>query len=251
MGLNLTTQMHEASLRYMERWFCSFQALSKSAGLTEELTSAMIDAGCSPGPIYGLHKDEGWWSALAGYMGDAPSGPPTGSRLWYSPAAAWWLRRAALTHRNGNDFEQAAGQNESIFRNEFCRLLPAEKYGALAYPDCFTAEGKIVASECSAKASSEWRAWVSGAYGVCLRDFSTRACIRKETLAAKIKQELAQDEIVSNDKNWKMNLLDALQELSSLITPFAPWERPTGTPGKTIDVALDRMALGDEFPYSP
>ncbi|GJL94011.1 MAG: hypothetical protein DHS20C05_04160 [Hyphococcus sp.] len=235
----------------MGRWFCSFEELARSAGLAEKMTSTMIDAGCAPGPIYGLHKDEGWWSALAGYTGDASSEPPTGGQLWYSPAAAWWLRRAALMHRDGYNLAQAAAQNESIFRNEFCRLLPAEKDGALAYPDCFTEEGEIVASQCSAKASSEWRAWVSGAYGVCLRDFSAGTCIRKETLAAKIKQGLARDEIVSNDENWKMNLLDKLQELSSLITPFAPWERPTGTPGKTIDVALHSMELGGEFPYSP
>ena len=46
-----------------------------------------------------------------------------------------------------------------------------------------------------------------------------------------------------------IELIDLTQELASLITPFSPWERPVGTPGRTIDVVLNRFQLGDDYPY--
>jgi hypothetical protein len=32
--------------------------------------------------------------------------------------------------------------------------------------------------------------------------------------------------------------------------PFAPWERPVGTPGVTIDRLLRDLSLGGELPYA-
>ncbi len=125
-------------------------------------------------------------------------------------------------------------------------MLPKIFAANLAYPSCFT-QDNIVDKETAIKvANSEWDAWISGAYGVCLRDFTASTCIRKEANGTLIRLHT---EMPDKYNLSDIELIDLTQELSSLITPFSPWERPVGTPGRTIDVVLNRLLLGDDYPY--
>jgi len=248
--IKLKAKMHEQSLRYVSKWFCGLDSLCDLTGLIKTDVVAMIKSGCAPGAIYALNEKDEWWSALAAYTGNTIRQPPESARHWYTPAAAWWLRRASLNIRMGHNLSQSAELNEASFIADFNVVFPSTLDAAIAYPDCFHEDRTINFEHVAEAASREWAAWVSGAYGVCLRDFSAHACIRKETLAACIKAQLSMAPGKFPEIRTDLQLIGALHELSSLITPFAPWERPTGTPGVTIDKALTSLALGREDPYS-
>ena len=171
---------------------------------------------------------------------------PTAAQHWYAPGATWWLRRAVLRIRTGAAAEQAAQHNREAFAIEFIALLGETEGAQLAYPACFGPNGRKVEEAAQTVADSERADWINGAYGVCLRDFSARTCIRKSSLAAMLKAHLAGRlrEPLSDDR-----VVAATQELSSAMTPFAPWERASGTPGKTVDIVLRRLNLGADYPY--
>lgn len=240
------TESDAQTQRYVEAWFWTLPTLAHACGLSESSALELIDAGCAPGVIYSRGPDGVWWSALAAANGEVQAKPPTAVQYWYSPAATWWLRRAVLQRRAGSTTDQAALHNRKVFTTEFVALVDAIEGSPLAYPTCFDANGRIVDDALATVAASEWADWINGAYGVCLRDFNARTCIRKSALAALLKAHFAGrlDEAWSDER-----AVAAAQDLSALVTPFAPWERASGTPGQTIDVALRRLGLGVDHPY--
>jgi hypothetical protein len=249
MEPKFSPQDHQAALSYMQNWFWSRAWLEKAANISSSTLDEMIQAGCVPGVIYRARDDGHWWSALAAYTGKADALSPKrqkGERDWYSPASLWWARRTLCYTREGHTLSEAAALNVEQFERSFAENIGTVRYANLAYPDCFGEAGKLIEGVVHTTARSEWAAWISGAYGVCLRDFSARSCITKEALAAAIKRYFAHD-----DKNLsRLDIVIMCQELAALITPFAPWERAQGTPGTTIDVALHRFDLGEDFAYS-
>lgn len=224
----------------------SLPVLAEMVGASEEETRALIDAGCAPGVIYSHTSDLEWWSALAAYIGKAPALPPSDGENFYSPAAAWGLRRAQLHLRQGATPKDSTQLEAEKFHRDFAQTIVHVEGASLAYPNCFT-NGKPQTDQITATAASEWQAWIKGAYGVCLRFFSGDTCIRKEALGARIKSHFEKD---PEDRRLSdMEIIDLCQELASLVLPFAPWERPNGTPGIAIDNPLSALNLGREIPY--
>ena len=246
MLLKFDKAKHQSAMKYMETWFWSFETLAKASNLSADALNQMLQHGCAPGAIYAFDNDNGWWSALAAYTQKMPACPEANAQIWYSPAAVWWLRRSILLLKSGLNYDEAARANRKSFVQDFTALLPKVFAANLAYPSCFT-EGDTVDKEAAITvANSEWDAWISGAYGVCMRDFTASTCMRKEANATLIRLHTE----FPNEYNLSdIELIDLTQELASLITPFSPWERPVGTPGRTIDVVLDRFQLGDDYPY--
>lgn len=233
-----TTQDDIAARSYVARHFWRLPELAAATGLAEEEVRRLIGAGCAPGPIYAWSGR--WWSALSACRGaDAPA-PPDRAQLYYSRSAAWDLRRAALLIRDGATPAAAAAGNRDHFVSRFADLLPAVEGAEEAFPSCWP-KGVFDRARARAAAGEEWASWLQGAYGVCLRVFNASTCIHKEALAARLKRRVAD--------GVPLDLLDEAQALAVLILPFAPWERPTGTPGLTIDPLLARLALGDDLPY--
>lgn len=222
--------------RYVERWFWTLDELAEAAGAPIEQVQTLIAAGCAPGPIYVL-GDDGWWSALGARSEPAPSG-----QAWYAPGAAWGLRRALLAVRAGVTPGEAAAANAARFAEDFVAAIGRIEGAERAFPDCFA--GGLVDPEAAKTAAAEqWDAWLLGGYGVCLGVFTAETCIAKETLGLTMKRALA-----AGDGDAAM-LLDQAEALAGLILPFAPWQRPVGTPGLTIDRLLAEQALGRERPY--
>ena len=89
-----------------------------------------------------------------------------------------------------------------------------------------------------------WASWIQGGYGVCLRVFTAESCVAKESLGAWLKAALAEA-----DYDAAALLADA-ETLAGLVLPFAPWQRASGTPGRTIDRLLRERRLGDDRPYA-
>lgn len=220
---------------YVDRWFWTLDALADAVGVVPERVRQLIAAGCAPGPIYALGR-AGWWSAL-GADGAAPDG-----EHWYSPGAAWGLRRAELMTRGGGDPTVAAAALRDRFAAAFVEALGHQRYARMAFATCFSGEA-VDRDAAIAVAHDEWSAWLQGGYGVCLRVFTAETCVAKEALGAWLKRALAEP---GHDRDA---LLADAEALSGLILPFAPWQRAAGTPGRTIDRLLAEQRLGNDRPY--
>lgn len=220
---------------YVEQWFWTLDQLARSAGIAKRDTLDLISAGCAPGPIYIADGNGDWWSAID----ETPR--PEGSS-WYSRSAAWGLRRAALAVRGGASAADAAQAERTSFIGDFVTSLAAMAGAEEAFGDCF-ANGAVAEAAAARRAAQEWESWLDGGYGVCLRSFTARTCIGKESLGASLKAALAAGSPDHTD------LLRKAEELASLMLPFAPWQRERCTPGQTIDRLLSRLRLGGELHY--
>jgi hypothetical protein len=222
--------------RYVERWFWTLDVLADAVGVSPARVERLIAAGCAPGPIYAFGAD-GWWSALGA---DEP--PPAGEH-WYSPGAAWGLRRAELAVRGGSSPDAAAAMLRDRFADAFVVALHRQRHALDAFAGCFSGDD-VDPGAARAAADAEWESWIGGGYGVCLRVFTAETCVAKESLGAWIKAA-----VVEPGYDAAALLVDA-EGLAGLILPFAPWQRPTGTPGRTIDRLLHEQRLGDDRPYA-
>ena len=232
---------HDATLNYVNNWFWRKEQLLIAAGIEEKTLDHMHHAQCIPNVIYSYDQHQGWWSALSAHKGSAPKSPDSKGEHWYSPASLWWIRRTLLSMRDGNDFDAAAIQNRSDFETEFKRLYPI--FPTL-YPKLNLIYDPYNQEDVQKAAQQEWKAWISGAYGVCLREFTPDICIRKEALGKTIK-----DYFTGNAPQLsKEDVLPLSQELSALLLPFSPWERPTSTAGHTLDKCLEAFDLGYDMP---
>ena len=145
--------------------------------------------------------------------------------------------------REGATAEHAAEVLAARFRHGFARELATNPLAQVAFPACFGPAGEVKPAEAEQAAREEWEAWIGGGYAVCLRIFTPETCVEKESLAASLKHLL----LSGGDE---VEMLAQAESLSGIILPFAPWERPTGTPGVTIDRLVERCSLGEELPYA-
>lgn len=222
--------------RYVESWFWTLDDLAVAVGVTPARIEQLIAAECAPGPIYARSAD-GWWSALGA------DGPPPAGEHWYSPGAAWGLRRAELATRAGCSLSAAAAMLRDSFADRFAVALGHQRYACLAFASCFSGDA-VDPDAARATAWDEWASWIQGGYGVCLRIFTAETCVAKESLGAGLKAALA-----APDYDAAALLADA-EALAGLLLPFAPWQRASGTPGRTIDRLLREQHLGNDRPYA-
>lgn len=222
--------------RYVERWFWTLDDLAGAVCVAPARVEQLIAASCAPGPIY-ARGAEGWWSAL-GAEGAAPAG-----EHWYSPGAAWGLRQAELATRGGRSPAEAAAMLRENFVDRFVMALGQQRYARLAFAACFSGDA-IDPDAARDAAKDEWASWIQGGYGVCLRVFTAETCVAKESLGAWLKAAIAKPDYDAT------GLLADAETLAGLMLPFAPWQRATGTPGRTIDRLLREQRLGDDRPYA-
>jgi hypothetical protein len=222
--------------RYVERWFWTLDDLAEAVGVAPARVEQLIAAKCAPGPVYARGAD-GWWGAL-GADGVAPAG-----EQWFSPGAAWGLRQAELATRGGSSPAEAAAMLRENFADRFVVALGHQRYARLAFAACFSGDA-VDPDAARAAAGREWASWIQGGYGVCLRIFTAETCIAKESLGAWLKAAIAEP-----DYDATALLADA-ETLAGLLLPFAPWQRASGTPGRTIDRLLREQRLGDDRPYA-
>lgn len=226
------------NLAYVRRWFLTSHLFCRQIGAGSDLVERLVAAGAMPGPIY-AEQDGVWWSAL-----EVAEVPPAGN-LWYAPAAIWWGRRALLWLNRGTSVEEAAMRNRAHFTTTFIEALAAEPLAALAFPDAFSSRS-VDPEGATRCAEAEWASWADGGYAVCLRRFSGESCVRKESFVRHIRHHM---EKVPGYRLDDDALFDLVERLESLMLPFAPWQRRTGSPGRAVDAPLAAMGLGAEMPY--
>lgn len=130
------------------------------------------------------------------------------------------------------------------FTTQFHDALCLEELSQLAFPDAFDG-GLVVPERAVQVAAAEWKSWKDGGYAVCLRSFTGSTCVQKESIGQSLKRQRSDD----NSDLADAELLDLIERLDSLLLPFAPYQRPAGTPGLTIDRLLGILALGASEPY--
>lgn len=227
------------TISYFTRYFIEKDEFVENSGAPEPLVDDLLAAGAMPGIIYSYSEKEGWWSVL----GTASPLQPSEGRHFYSPAALWWCRRALMEVRRGKSPSAAALSNRRRFVDTFVEKVGSEPFAGRAFPSAF-ANGSLDNAAARKVAEGEWGDWIGGGYGVCLRRFTAETCIRKEALGRRIKDHFEHDDRLSDDI-----LFDLVEQLESLLLPFAPWERESCTPGKTVDRSLAALSLGREQPY--
>jgi hypothetical protein len=147
--------------------------------------------------------------------------------------------------KQGLSVEDAAARNRACFIDAFVRALAEEPLALVAFPAAFPNE-RLDSDAAVRCAAAEWESWIDGGYAVCLRRFSGESCVRKESLAKRIRLHLDQAPGYHLDA---AALFDLVERLESLVLPFAPWQRDGGTPGRAIDAPLAQLGLGVELPY--
>lgn len=241
-----TEPFDQAARAYVEAHFWTLPELAEAVAAPSSRVLELIAAGVAPGVIYARDPQRGWWSALAGWVGGDGDPPGDEAETWFSPWTVWALRHAQLAAREGLTDVAIARRAAEAFGQTFARALTDFAPARIAFAHCFDSQGRVDPARAATAADSEWRSWLGGGYAVCLRAFTGETCVKKESLGAQLKRHVADPEA------WPMSAdeaLDACAGLAQLILPFAPWERPTGTPGRTIDVLLAQHALGCERPY--
>ena len=220
---------------YAERHFVPLDELAALAAATTERVGALIDARAIPGPIYSIWPNGAFWSPIGGAHGGAPAGTPS---HWYTPAAAWWIRLAG-----DMDPAIAAETLQARFRADFVRRLASDPDAALGYPQACR-EGRPSADLAATAADSEWNDWIDGGYGVCLRQWNAYHAITKTCRRAAILAITDEGRAETLPRDHLDTLIEVLAELESVMLPFAPHQRPHGTPGLWLDAMLDRYGLG-------
>lgn len=71
-----------------------------------------------------------------------------------------------------------------------------------------------------AERESEWEGYLSGLYGVCLRDVTPETIVRKETLVKEVGSLMAAPQ--PDDDEWRATLRASVDELDRLERQFAP-----------------------------
>ena len=227
--------------RYVQRYFVDRATFIRRCGGSVEEVQQLLGTKAAPAVIYSQSTQGEWWSALGGYVGTLSQTPPEGGNDWYAPSAIWWVRRALLASRTG-----AGPENVETFIEQFMRALLDVPMARLNYASCFDGEALNI-NGARQGARDEWAAWVSGAYAVCLSHFSGESCVRKEVNAWRIRNHFDND-----DKTLALTpieLFELTEQLASVLMPFAPFERASGTPGKALDRTLAALNLGIDEPY--
>lgn len=244
----MPSEMFEQAARsYVDRHFWTPEALSRAVGVPWERLEALIEARVAPGLVYAREPQGQWWSALNGWVeSDGPQFPTPVAEVWLSPWTAWAFRRAVLVSADGVRDEASAQFEFDRFQLQFTDALARIPSAPVAFAECFRDDGQVDSDRAVRRANQEWAAWLAGGYAVCLRAFTGATCVEKESLGALLKRHIADP---ANHPMTDVECIDTCGKLARLILPFAPWERPTGTPGRTIDVILERLGAGAEHPY--
>lgn len=220
---------------YATRHFVPLVELAALAGSDPSYVRGLVETRAIPGAIYSIWPNGAYFSPIGGARGGTPRGEP---EHWYSPAAAWWIRRARSL-----DVGQAAQQLEGRFVADFVDRLAVEPDGALGYPQAWQ-DGAFDPAGATAAARSEWRDWIDGGYGVCLRHWDAQHAITKTCRRATVLRLTDEGRRERLTPEQMAALIDAMEQLDAVMLPFAPHQRPQGTPGLWIDAMLARYDLG-------
>lgn len=224
------------SCAYVEAIATPRDALAPASGVTEQELAAIEAAGALPTPTYVLFE-KAIRSPIA-MLGEAPA---ESGRAFYCPSVLQWLRRAKLI---GAERQDLLERLQDWFAEDFATALNRQAADARLYAwgHLFGADGDLVASALSEQIRALCAEWMSGGWAVCLRRWNGYHVVTKDLERARI-SALTEDATRELNAAERRTLFDAIERLDSVMLPFAPHERPHGTPGLFVDRMRERYGV--------
>lgn len=224
-----------AILDYVRRHCLMPSALAQAAGLTERRLRELIAAHCLPGPTYVLDPSLTVRSAIRG------EALPPQPEEWFGAAVLPWARRAA---ESALPLPELARRLRQDFTADFRQVLLDSEGRLYGWTELFDASGDIDEAAFAKALDEIWEEnWLGGAYAVCLRRFDGRHLVTKLVDRSRIRALTEEGSKPALSPAETAEVTAAMVRLDAVITPFAPHERPHGTPGLWIDRIADRYGL--------
>jgi hypothetical protein len=224
-----------AILDYVRRRCLTPPALAEAAGLTEDRLRDLIAARCLPGPTYGLDPSLTVRSAI---RSETPAPQP---EEWFGAAVLPWARRTA---DSAQPLPELAGRLRQDFTADFRQALLASEGRFHGWTELFDAAGAIDEAAFARTLDEIWEEhWLGGAYAVCLRRFDGRHLVTKLVERSRIRALTEEGTKPALTPAEARQVTVAMARLDAVLTPFAPHERPHGTPGLWIDRIAERYGL--------
>ena len=223
-----------AILDYVRRHCLTPPALAQAAGLTEDRLRALIAARCLPGPTYVLDSSLQARSAIRSEA-LAPQ-----LEEWFGAAVLPWARRAAESTLPSPALAEQLRQD---FVADFRRALLASEGRVHGWTELFDGAGAIDEAAFAKALDEIWESWLGAVYSICLRRFDGHHLVTKLVERSRIRaltEEGAKPALTAAEA---AEVTAAMARLDAVITPFAPHERPHGTPGLWIDQIAARYGL--------
>lgn len=233
-------QRYEAARAYVAAHCIPERALAARAGLDAAQLMALEAAGVVPKPTYRVGPS----SVISAIR--ALGQREAGAAGWYGVSVAAWLRRAAVLAEATPAADLADAMADGVARD-----LVTTLGGAAADAQAFGWGGLFRDGRCDLTAArayvdGEWAGWMAGGWAVCLRRFDGHHLAVKEIERQRIGAMLAAGVETPAER---LALADAMARLDAVLLPFAPHERPHGTPGKFLDEPARRLGLPWDAPY--
>jgi hypothetical protein len=223
--------LYERSRAYVESTCTPRQLLAAASGVDEATLHRLGDAGGMPAPTYTLF--DGAIRSAIRTLGEPPA---QGGRAFYAPAVVAWLRRAALLDANALRTWFA----ESL---ETALLAQAADARAHGWTRLFAADGSLDREALATEIQSLNADWLNGGWAMCLRRWNGYRVVTKDLERARIGAITADGTRDTLSPNERLALQDAIERLDAVMLPFAPYERPHGTPGLYIDAMRERYCV--------
>jgi hypothetical protein len=227
------TDLLNDSRRYVTSNCIPADELVAASGLSPAIFAAL--APVMPEPTYRMFAHG--ISNSVGQIGVC-EGP---SQDYYGRAVPWWLRRAAEFLRDQPSINIAEAM-QSWLAEDLTRVLRerAPDANRFAWGHIVDAGGAVDNLALDRAVDTLFQEWRLGGWCVCLREFDAHHLVTKESERLRIEHLTDAGRHATIDVATRHRLLDAIARLDSVMTPFAPYERPTCTPGKFIDAMVAR-----------
>lgn len=227
-----------ASLDYVRSRCLTRADLAWKAGAEEEQVLALIEGRALPRPSYRLTLA----GSITNELGRIDAGND-GEVAYWAPAVLPWARRALALIPTLSPTEIGRCL-KAEFRSDFVRALSTYPNAHVGWPELVSAEGEVDEAAVDRTLLETWdKHWLDGTFGVCLETFDGRSVVAKITERAAIRQLTGEGERPSLAGHEASDVRAAMRRLGRVITPFAPHERPRGTPGLWIDRVVERYGL--------
>jgi hypothetical protein len=224
------------SRTYIEAIATPREALAVASGVSDKELAAIEAAGALPTPTYVVFKN-----AIRSPIRVLGEPPAQGGRAFYCPSVLHWVRRAKLIGVNRPDLLERL---HAWFSDDFANALAAQTADARlhAWSHLFAASGEIVPNALSEQVRTLCSEWMNGGWAVCLRRWNGYHVVTKDLERARI-GALTEDATRELNAAERQTLFDAIERLDSVMLPFAPHERPHGTPGLFVDRMRERYGV--------
>ncbi len=229
-------------VRYLERFFLPEEQFIKAANISSAQFNALVEAEAIPGPIYRIWKNGSVWSPIGGQHGNPNSKYPDST--WYAAAAVWLARQAKILMKNERlTSTQVASIFKSEFATDFRAALLVNDSQLFEYQALFNGPD-LDEIKLAKQLETEWQSWILGGYAVCLRRWDGSHPVIKNIEIARIRTLTDDGTKPTLTTKEQIALLSAIKRLDAVMLPFAPYQRPVGSPGKWVDQLLGKYELG-------